>query len=96
MIFKIIIASSPKAFKEVIEGTDTGNVPRLEAAKNGVVRNPFHFMNPFGKADFGFGHEKEEIGTKHGSRITRFRAFMSMGFKQTLVPSLSANAERLF
>jgi len=61
--------------EEVVEGTDTGNVSGFETAKDGIVGNAFHFINPFGNADFWLRHEKEKIRTEHRSRITRLRTF---------------------
>jgi len=75
MWFEIVTASYPKALEEVVESTDARNVSGFETAEDGVVGNTFHFINPFGNADFRFRHEKEKIRTEHRSWITRMRIF---------------------
>lgn len=59
--FKIISAGSPKACEEVVEGTKTRKITGFKTAEDSVIGDAFLFVNPFGKANFWFGHEKEEI-----------------------------------
>ena len=72
---KIVSTGRPKPFEEVVERTDSRNVPRFKTTDDRVIRNTDHFVDPLGYADFRLCHKKQEKGSEHRSWITRLRAF---------------------
>ena len=81
---KIIVFGSPQMVKEVVEGTNAGDIAGRKAAEDGIQRAFLEQGSPYGdRGNLQFNREK--IRPEHTGRRSGLRAVLGVGVGKDLI-----------